>query len=120
MNKTVFIPYLVIFNIVIISPKQYFPLFFYVSELQIHQIIQRYNYHPFSPACTENKGEILYKLFRATSKSCTENKEEILYKLFRAASKPYTENKGEILYKLFRATSKPCTENKGENLVQTF
>ncbi|MFL0085263.1 hypothetical protein [Tenacibaculum maritimum] len=120
MNKTVFIPYLVIFNIVIISPKQYFPLFFYVSELQIHQIIQRYNYHPFSPACTENKEEILYKLFRAASKPCTENKGEILYKLFRATSKPCTENKGKILYKLFRATSKYCTENKGENLVQTF
>ncbi|MFL0152671.1 zincin-like metallopeptidase toxin domain-containing protein, partial [Tenacibaculum maritimum] len=54
MNKTVFIPYLVIFNIVIISPKQYFPLFFYVSELQIHQIIQRYNYHPFSPTVLLN------------------------------------------------------------------
>ncbi|CAA0205566.1 hypothetical protein ACE1MK_07720 [Tenacibaculum maritimum] len=54
MNKTVFIPYLVIFNIVIISPKQYFPLFFYVSKLQIHQIIQRYNYHPFSPTVLLN------------------------------------------------------------------
>ncbi|MFL0065153.1 hypothetical protein V2595_05900, partial [Tenacibaculum maritimum] len=29
-------------------------LFFYVSELQIHQIIQRYNYHPFSPTVLLN------------------------------------------------------------------